>query len=215
MKFIQRCSYGCANHLATVMNENHNKRSIYYYGFFIIFGALVKGIIMFSIAAILGILVPTLLIMFTFGSLRMIAGGYHMETFAKCLFVSMTLFIIAALTAKYTYQNWTLSHIISLITLTFIIGLYILIKYAPKDTPNKPITDPIQIKKFKKLSLIYLFIWLMTNILLAIYNLNMYVIALSFGVLLELFAISPKGHIFFDIIKNRLDYKIKKSNDNI
>ncbi len=215
MRFIQRWSYGCANHLATVMNENHNKRSIYYYGFFIIFGALVKGIIMISIAAILGILVPMLVIVFTFSSLRMIAGGYHMDTFGKCLFVSMTLFVIAALIANYTYQYWTILHIISLIILTFITGLYILIKYAPKDTPNKPITDPIQIQKYKKLSIIYLFIWLMINILLAALSLNMYVIALSFGVLLELFAVSPTGHKFFDIIKNGLNYKIKKSNSNI
>lgn len=210
MRFVQKWSFACANHLAIAMKENHNKRSIYYYGFFIVIGALTKGIILISVAALLGVVVPTVITVFAFSSLRMLAGGYHMDTFGRCLFISMALFIIAALTAKYTYLYWNLIEIIILIVATFLIGLYVLRRYAPKDTPNKPITDPIQIRKFKKLSITYLIILTTINSFLTVFELKMYILALSFGILLELFTVTPTGHKFFNVIKNGLDYQKNK-----
>ena len=200
MKFVQKWSYACANHFASVMNETHQKRAVYYYGLYIVIGTLIKGVILVASALLLGTLLPSLLIVFIFGTMRMLAGGYHMDTYGKCLFVSLVLYITLGLITQYTYQYWNYVHIKILIAATFISGLYVLVRYAPKDTPNKPITDPQQIRKYKILSLIYLLVWLIVSIMLAIFELNMYVIALSFGILLELFAITPTGHRFFDKI---------------
>ena len=200
MKFVQKWSYACANHFASVMNETHQKRAVYYYGLYIVIGTLIKGVILVASALLLGTLIPSLLIVFIFGTMRMLAGGYHMDTYGKCLFVSLVLYITLGLITQYTYQYWNYVHIKILIAATFISGLYVLVRYAPKDTPNKPITDPQQIRKYKILSLIYLLVWLIVSIMLAIFELNMYVIALSFGILLELFAITPTGHRFFDKI---------------
>lgn len=207
MRFVSQWSYGCAKHLAGAMNENHQKRSVYYYGFFIVIGALVKGAITLSVALLLGVLIPTLLITFAFGSLRMLAGGYHMDTYGKCLFVSLGLFIASAVISQYTYLYWSTLSVIAFITVTFIIGLYVLIRYAPKDTPNKRITEPQVIRKFKRLSIVYLCAWFFATGVLSFYKLNMFAIALSFGVLLELFAISPIGHKFFDLLKDKMDHK--------
>lgn len=214
MRFVQKWSFICANHLASAMKENHYRRSIYYYGFFIVIGALTKAIILLTVATLFGVLIPTLLIVFVFSSLRMLAGGYHMDTFGRCLFVSMILFIVAAITAKYTYLYWNFIEITILLFVTFLIGLYVLLRYAPKDTPNKPITDPEQIRKFKKLSIIYLIFWFILNSFLTFFDLKMYVLSLSFGILLELFTITPLGHKFFNLIKSGLDYQIKKSIHN-
>jgi accessory gene regulator B len=159
MRFIQKWSYGCAKKLALILNENHQKKSVYYYGFQIVIGAIVKGIMLVGISLVLGVLLPTLIITVTFASLRMLAGGYHMDTYGKCIFVSLGLFIVSSLVANYTYANWQGVHIILLILVTFILGLYVLIRYAPKDTPNKPITSPDEIRKFKRLSIMYLFVW--------------------------------------------------------
>ena len=205
MRFVSKWSYTCAKHLTSALNENHQKRAVYYLGFFIVIGAIVKGVTMLSAAFLLGIIIPTLLIVFVFGSLRMIAGGYHMDTYGKCLFVSLGLFILFALIAQYTFMYWNTACIAVLITFTFAVGLYVLIRYAPKDTPNKPITEPQEIRKFKRLSIVYLSVWLIIVAVLTVYKLNLFALALCFGVLLELFTISPTGHKFFDIIKEKLD----------
>lgn len=210
MRFVRKWSYACAAHVASVRNENHEKRAVYYYGFYVIIGALVKGIIMLSLALLLGVLFPTIVIILAFGSLRMFAGGHHMDTYEKCLFVSSVLYLTAALIAKYTYIYWNNTSIIILISLTFIFGLYALIKYAPKDNPNKRITEPDKIKMYKRLSLIYLFIWLILTSILANFNLYLYVISMCFAVIQELFLITPTGYNLFEKIKIALDVKKPK-----
>ncbi len=210
MRFVNKWSYSCAKGLAGVLSENHQKRSIYYFGFQIAIGGVVKTVILVSISLLLGIFIPTLLISLTFASLRIIAGGYHMDTYGKCLFVSMGLFITVALIAQYTYHYWNFMYLAVLIAVAFILGLYVLVRYSPKDTPNKPITDPQEIRKFKILSIVYLFIWSIITSVLTFYGLNMYVLSLCFGVLLELFAITPTGHKFFDKIKYGLNFKMVK-----
>lgn len=207
MRFVQKWSYYCAKQLATALNENHNRKAVYYYGFYIIFASLVKGIILISVSLFLGVLIPALLIVFVFGSLRMLAGGYHFDTYGRCLFISLGLFVAAALISQYTFSYWNIFFVAIFLILVFSISLYVLIKYAPKDTPTKPITDPAEIMKFKKLSIVYLSIWLILCSILLIFNLKMYSIALSFGVLLEIFSVSPVGQSFFNIIKSGLDNK--------
>mgnify|MGYP000985132066 CR=1 FL=1 len=207
MRFVQKWSYACANHFATVLNENHQKRAVYYYGFFIIIGAMVKGIILISAALLFGTLLPTIFVFLAFASLRIGAGGYHMDTYGKCLFASLVLYITASLITQHTYKFWNDFHIAMLITITFVTGLYVLIRYAPKDTPNKPITKPEQIMKYKKLSIIILFVWFIISIALTIFKQSMYIIALNLGILLELFSVTPTGHKFFDKINNGLNKK--------
>lgn len=207
MRFVNKWSYACAHQLAGAMNENHQKRSVYYFGLQIVIGSLVKGVILISVALLLGVLIPTLLIAFTFATLRMAAGGYHMDTYGKCLFVSLGLFITAALIAQYTYSYWNFMWLAVLLVPAFILGFYVIIRYAPKDTPNKPITDPRDIRKFKKLSIIYLSVCLAVIAVLTVLGLNMYVLSLCFGVLLELFTVTPAGHKFFDMIKHGMNFK--------
>lgn len=205
MRFVQKWSYSCAKHVADVLNENHNKRAVYYYGFYIVIGSFVKGIILLTLSLLLGILIPALLIVMVLGSLRMLAGGYHFDTYGKCLFVSMTFNLTAALIARYTYSSWSTALIVLFILLVFTFSLYMLIKYAPRDTPTKPITDPAAIMKYKKLSIAYLGVLLILCCVLVYLNLKMHIIAISFGVLLEIFSITPAGHSFFNTIKNGLN----------
>lgn len=201
MRFINKWSYACAKGLAKVLNENHQRRRAYNFGFQIIIGELMKAVIILLVSLVLGVFLPTIMVASAFICLRMIAGGYHMDTQGKCLLATLVLFITAALIAKYTYHDWNTLQLVILIVLTFSLGLYAIIRYAPRDNPNKPITDLNEIQKFKKLSLIYLFVWLVAVVLLTVLRWNLFVISLGFGVLLEAFVITPTGHKFFDLIK--------------
>lgn len=207
MRFINRWSYACARGLAQALNENHRRRFEYYYGFQIIIGELVKILILIGASIILGVFLPMLVVTAVFMTLRMIAGGYHMDTQGKCLLVSLVLFIAAALIAKYTYIYWNTLQMAALIVIILISGLYVLIKYAPKDNPDRPITDPVQIRKFKKMSVIYLFVWLAAAVTLTIFKARLFIISSGFGILLELFIITPIGHKFFDTVKYGMNLK--------
>lgn len=207
MRFINKWSFSCAKGLAEVLNENHQKRSAYYFSFQIVFGGIVKYGIMLSVSLLLGIFIPSLIVYVSFVALRKLAGGYHMDTYGKCLIVSIGLFVMAAFTAKFTYQYWNTVHILALIGMALVSGLYVLIRYAPRDTPNRPITDPQEIKKFKTLSLIYLLVWVGIISTLTVFGFRMYALASAFGVLLELFGVTPMGHRFFDMINYGINHK--------
>ncbi len=201
MRFINKWSYSCAKGLANVLEENHQKKAEYYFGFQVAIGSIVKTAILVAISTILGVLIPTLIISVSFALLRKVAGGYHMDTYGKCLLVSIGLFVAAALLAKHTYRYWSITWLVILITFTFTVGLYILKKYAPKDTPNRLITDPKEIRKFKTLSIAYICLWLLVVAVLTLFGMKLYTLLLCFSVLQEIFAITPTGHKFFDKIK--------------
>lgn len=205
MRFVQKWSYACAKHLAYALNENHNKRSVYYYGFYVLFGTLVKGFILIAVSLLLGIFIPALLTVIAMASLRLLAGGYHFDTYGKCLLVSMALTVMTALISQYTHRYWSMAVTAVFLFFVFAFSLFMLIKYAPRDTPTKPITDPAAIMKFKRLSIAYLGILLVLCCILLFFNLKMYVIAICFGVLLEIFSITPAGHKFFNTIKTGLN----------
>jgi len=207
MRIVQKWSYACANHLASSTNENHQRRAVYYYGFYIVIGALVKGTILFSVAAILRILIPTLIVVFVFGSLRMFAGGFHMDTYNKCLIVSMAIYLMGALISKYSYIFWRAGSLTVLFFFTFITGIYVLLRYAPKDTPNKRLTDTKQKKKLRIISIIYFGILLAALAILIYFNIKMYAIALCYGILFELFTLTQTGSKFLDWVKEVLDLK--------
>ncbi len=209
MRFISKWSYAGAKNLAGIMNEDHKKRFEYYFALQLILGESVKTVILFSISLILGIFVPTLLIAATFVLLRMIAGGYHMDSQGKCLYVTLGIFVSTPLIAEYTYRYWNFNSVTLLIIITFLLGLYTLGKYAPKDTPNKPITNVKKIRKLKLMSLAYLLLWFIITVILIVYHFRLAAICLSFGVLLELFVISPIGHRFLDLFNYGFNNKLK------
>lgn len=200
MRFIHTWSYKCAHYLMHQQGENHERRRVYYYGIQIIIGAIVKGVLLVSIGLLLGILKPTLVAVLVFASLRVLAGGYHMHTYGKCIVASLALFIFAGLITQYTYQYWHTSHVIVFTALVFLLGLFVILKWAPADTPNKPITDPGEIRKFKILSTLHIIVWVCLSTVFIVLGHNMLVIAGSFGLILEVFTVSPIGHRFFGFI---------------
>lgn len=209
MRFIEVLSYSGADFLMKQKGENHEKRRIYYYGLQIVIGAIVKFLVLFILALITGTILPAFLMSIVFATLRMLAGGYHMDTYGRCLAISISMFIGFSIIAKYIYSIFDIYQIIIFAVITIAFSGFCLYKWAPSDNPNRPITEPSEINKFKRLSIIYLFIWTLAASVLILFKLYMLFLAIAFAILLEVFSITPFGHKFFDGIKNVLD-KIKK-----
>lgn len=208
MRFIQSWSYACANYLACQLKENHEKRRVYYFGFQVLIGAIVKGTLLIFMAFILRSLIPALIITLVFGSLRMIAGGYHMNTYGKCIFVSLGLLVTAAVIAQHTYAYWPVEYLAVISLLASVLGFYVILKWAPSDTPNRPINKSGEKRKFKALSMVYLLVWMVLVSLLIYFkagNFKMHVLSACFGLLIELFTVSPFGYNFFERLSGKMD----------
>ena len=207
MSFIESISNYSAKKLASkVPNDKYptveDQIQVFEYGFMVIWGAIFKGIIMISLASILGVFIPAMIIMFTFSSLRIIAGGFHFSDYTKCITFSTIQFIGVALIVKHSYQYFSQTNIYSLLFFCTLIGLYIMLRYAPRDTPNKPITEVSEIKKFKKWSLYYLISWIILMTISLFFSLKIIIISSCFGLLLELFSISKVGYVLYSLADN-------------
>lgn len=209
MKFVNKWSFVCASHLASATNENHQKRTVYYYGFFILLSAIIKMIALLSVAWMFGALLPAIIVILVFGTLRTFAGGYHMDTYGKCVVVSLIMFLSVAIFVRYTWVFWSSKNVFLLIGITLICGLLLIIKYAPKDTPNKPIVEPEKMRKYKRFSILYFLLLMVVSTLFSYKGNNMITLCICFAALIEVFTITPSGEKFFDIIKNSLKFNIK------
>lgn len=211
MKLISGLAYRCANILMKQLKENHEKRRVYYYGLIIVFGAILKGLIIFSVSFLLGVLIPTIFTVLMFGSVRMIMGGSHLDKYWRCIFTSMAFFLIISLMSKYSFSYWNSLSIAVFVGLTFIIAFSGILKWAPSDSPNRPITNEIEKKRFRNLSILYSFMWLLVISCVLILNITgrlsnsskIYIIAACFTFLLAIFAISPIGYKFFSFISGK------------
>jgi len=206
MSFIEFVSNRSAKWLAKNYPNNgkyptvEDQIEVFTYGFMVIWGAILKGFIMVSLASIFGVILPAMIITLTFSSLRIIAGGYHFGEYTKCITFSTIQFIGSALIVKHTLQYWSHLDIQGLFLFCWAMGLYINFRYIPKDTPNKLITEPLERAKFKKWSLLYLISWVTMMTILLFFNLKIIVIASCFGLLLELFSISKVGYGIYSLV---------------
>ena len=203
MRFINVISYRLAHSLTAELDHTHEKKRVYYYGFQVVIGGLVKGILLVLLTLLLGIFHSTFSVLFFFAALRIFAGGYHMDNYTKCMITSFAIFILLGLVVEYTYIYWNITALTVLSVPAFAAALISSIKWAPADTPYKPITNPKKIKNLKVLSIIVVFAWLVADIVLMFNKLNFYVLAGCLGMLMAAFIISPAGYRFFDFISGK------------
>ena len=142
MRFVNTWSYSCANYLMKQMNEDHEKRRVYYFGFQVLIGTIVEIISIILVSLLMGTIIPTIIMMFIFAFLRSISGGYHMNTYTKCFITTLSIFAATGFIIQYTYMYWSVEYIILFAALTFITAISIILKWVPSDTPNRPITKP-------------------------------------------------------------------------
>lgn len=203
MRFINVLSYKLANSLTKELGHTHEKRRVYYYGFQIVIGGIIKGILLVLITLLLGIFKATMSVLLFFAIPRMTAGGYHMDDYTKCMLTALGIFLSLGFIVKYTSGFWSVWTLIILSLIVFVTTLFCVIKYAPADTPYKPITKPEQKRKLKTLSIKVVMLWLAIDIVLLIYGLKYYILAGCLGMLLAAFFISPAGYKFFDFISGK------------
>lgn len=203
MRFIQAWSYTLARNLALQLNESHEKRRVYYFSLQVVIGEFVKIALLLLIALVFGFFIPTVICIAVFIVMRTAAGGYHMETQGKCFFASLGMFVVPSILVQHTYIFWENFWTIMFIIMAFVTSLGVFIKWAPADTPNKPIDNPKEIRRLKRNSVVYAIIWLAVIAFLAVNHLVMYCLAMSFGLLLEAFTVAPAGYRFFDWISGK------------
>lgn len=184
--------------------ENNNKyekeqlESIKY-GLESIYLLLTKFIVILCLSIILKIFKETLILLLLYNFLRAFAFGLHATKSIYCWIASLICFIIIPFICKYiTFP--TLFFII-----TSIITFICFILYSPADTKKRPLINKKKRKRFKILSIILSFIYI---ILIYIIKNPILKNTLAFSLILETILILPITYKLFKLpYNNYLNYK--------
>jgi len=170
-------------------------------GAMIFYGELFKYLIVLSIAWCLNILIPTFFIINTFSALRGLAGGVHMSTFNKCFAVMIGCFLSLGYIVSSIHNTLFITGIF---TIGAIWSIYIALKYAPQERPDKTDKDCDNGNKMKYRTVMFIIVSFIISMILILFT-QKYIIGISIfaGVLLEMITITPWGTKFFQLIDGK------------
>ncbi|PYG84263.1 accessory gene regulator B [Ruminiclostridium sufflavum DSM 19573] len=203
MKLIQKLSFSSAGFLTNKLQQDHRKRTEYYFGFQGIYQSIIKVSVLGLTALLLGIVKPMLFVILAFTSLRFFAGGTHMGTYMKCFLITILTFVPASLAAKYFSEMAGILFIIA----SFTISAAPVALYAPKNSPLNQISAK-KARMLKLFSIAILTFWFVISVCLYLFQQTEPAISVCIGILLEVSSIIPA----FEKLYNKFD-KIGAKND--
>ena len=170
------------------------------YGVEGIYLTITKTIIIFLIAALLGILKELILLLITFNFIRLFAFGMHADKSWICLVFSSSIFIGGTYICKYITINQYILYLL------FIIAFIIICIYSPADTVKRPLIKKKKRIRFKILSISIVLLYF---ILTLIFKNKLLINSLIIGLLIECILILPITYKLFNMpYKNYKNYNL-------
>ncbi len=192
-----------------------DQEAILRYSLQVVISTLVSFLVALGVAFVVGIFYEVLLIMVSNAILRSVSGGAHCASARNCTIYGTMVSIGLGFVARYAVLSNEI--LFTMAMGVFFFAMWAMSKYAPADTPQKPIVSIKEKIKFKKQSLVVVCIWFsgITGIyILTIYgllNIDFRIILLtSMGILYQSvsltkagYYISHKADMVIDIILGR------------
>lgn len=174
-----------AGYLAEQNREKQADEEILLFGLRLLVYSVLSYVTVFVLAWALGIFVPTASALLAGSLLRVFSGGGHASSPVKCTVYGTIVYLFlgfaAARISEFGYEAF-----VTAMVLIFLFSLFTLWRYAPAETPGKPISSKLQRAVLRRNSFIVLaviMLFLVGGLILAP-NLND---GVQWGILLGLF----------------------------
>lgn len=188
---VKELSLRLAHSLGNNLQADGDDIEVYAYGLEILLCSLIKLVLLLSLALVLHILFPTLLVLAAWVGFRVPGGGAHMESYTHCL--STGLVILLALAALSTY-NLSFHWLLALLVMTTILALVCIIRWVPAGTEKKQIRQADKRRKQKLETSGFLTLWLVSVVCLIAFGCSHYALPMILGACGGLYAITPIGY---------------------
>lgn len=221
MFLVEKLSNNLAFKIASALNLDKDKEEVIAYGAFNFIQTTWCVFMVLLLGMIFKVPLKALIISFSISILRKYSGGAHSTSPNRCALIGAIVSVGLALFVEYTYQLVNLSWIVIAAVFTFLFAYYNIYKYAPVDSPAKPIVSEKSRQRMKKKSILTINILVFLIIMLSIncfavgnkYYLSI-AVCICLGVLWQVLTLTPKGYLvlsnidtFFEKITNVLGGK--------
>lgn len=205
---IENISKAVAEKVSNELNYDNERKEVIQYGTYALIQTLISIISVLILGLIFNIALEALIFLFTASILRKYSGGAHSESSNVCTLLGIIISTCVGFLIKSSFfVNMDFEFIIFAGIVVFVFAYFIIFKYAPVDTPNKPIKTEKKKKRMKKGSLkiltIYLFIVLLNTILY--YNSDVVfakqvILSILFGIAWQCMTLTALGNILLKTI---------------
>jgi accessory gene regulator B len=179
------------------------------YGLQIIINTIIKIAVITLIGWSLHILLELYIMIFAFGSLRMITGGVHAHTFFKCLTISLISFVMLTLSVPYVLPLF-LNYSLGFLTMILLFGSAVTYLYVPGKWGKRHFTEK-RIRVSKYLSFLYLSIVLLSmyyaSTLVYASRLQQVLLIAILGMIWQYVLVTPLGYRLFNTLENIMNLK--------
>lgn len=191
---LNRLAQKTAIYLARELALDPGKTDTLRYGLEIIYGAIIKGTALFSLAHLLGILPEVAFAAVSRFSYRLLSGGAHCSSYWRCLTLGLLIFLGAGELGSHLGRCLPDGFLRHSLAAVYILSFLCVIAWAPGEVPFKKITKTSERVLFKTLSVVYLSLWLATSLSVAGYYAPSLAYAGLIAVLVQSLSFSPPGY---------------------
>lgn len=128
------------------------ERAVYQYAYELLLNQVINIFLAVLIAVVFAAPIPVLLFLISYIPMRSFCGGYHADTNLGCTIVSALLICCVC----WIYQNIRESVLMIYYPFVYLISGYLVIRYAPVPTQNKPLDETETVRYRQKSRLLWL-----------------------------------------------------------
>jgi accessory gene regulator B len=168
------------SHLISLGCVSESERDIYVYGFLLLSSLAINLLVTIVIGFAFGMPLAIMVMFLSFSAVRAVSGGYHAESFGRCVAVSAISMGGAIATIKFTpsFARYFITAIM------LMLSLVIVFIHAPVGHPNRAL-DVAEIIKFRKLSRITVISTSLISVVLFLMRATLYGFSISIGIALS------------------------------
>lgn len=153
---LHNCALKMTDALSRYITLSNNDKSIYIYGFELLFSTLLSAFSIFAISLANKNIYFFLFFILFFYSLRLFCGGFHAKTYLRCFLLTNLIFVSTIILSKAVI----LLNLKKLMPLLVFLGFCVIFYYAPIENANHPYSK-IKYRKFKIISRILAMVYLL------------------------------------------------------
>ncbi len=142
---------------------------------------------------------------FTLNGLRIISGGAHASSLFRCTMIG-TVILTGIGELAFSFGGLASQKLLLfLVIFSAVVGVYVVYRWVPADTPAKPIVSTAKRARFRRLSYIFIAAWTIGMSILIFWGeiptSSALTVASIGGFLRQIFSITPAGYHFIAAIE--------------
>ncbi len=207
--------------ISSELGYDAEKSAVIRYGMFAFFQIFISLAIVAVLGLLLGAVFQALVVSFCSAILRQYSGGVHATKPSICLIVG-TVATIAITVIVHSFTAMVpVAYLIGVIVIIMALAYFLIHKYAPVDSPAKPIKTEKKRTKMKRISLIVLSVYFAFIIVLVIMNLTQtrpvymeYAMCICLASGWQVFNLTNKGHRLLKKVDSVINKSLFKKGEN-